>query len=678
MIGWCKMVKLLFGIHCHQPVENFYEVVDEAIEKAYKPFLKTAKKYPKFKFAVHYSGWLLEYIKNYSKETFKLLQDLALNGQIEFFSGGYYEPILAAIPSDDRKYQIEKLNKFIKENFDQTPKGLWLTERVWDSGIIPDITNLGIEYVIVDDYHFLSAGFKKENLYGYYITESNGYKVKLFPINKNLRYLIPFKTVDKIKEYLHTLSNTENPAGIIFDDGEKFGIWPKTYQWVYQQGWLENFLSEISNSKNIEFIHYQEYSENQKPLGIAYLPITSYHEMGEWSLFAEDFEKFEKLKEFLEKNNMSQEFEKFVKGNIWHNFLVKYPESNRIHKRFLDLSISYRDYKKNQTFLDNLLKSQCNDVLWHGIFGGLYLPNLRNNAYRFIIKAEKEIEKITKKHKKVEVKDINCDGYEEVKVHTDNLILIFDSKEAGQLTELSIKDKEFNFQNTLTRRKEGYHYKLLQTNQSNNHDDEGISTIHEIQTTIDPEKSKDLLIYDWYNKNSFIDHVTDESFNLDSFYRCNFREFSDFANQSFNIEYINEEIIFKREGGIYLDKKYDSTLIKKYFIKGTVLEYIVNLTTKYEKPLKYLLEFNFHFANLEERLRQPIYHGKSNKFSIFDEFTNKTIVLESVKDCDIFSYPINTISQSEKGVDITNQGLTIGFLTDFQKDLYIKFKLSVL
>jgi len=199
-----------------------------------------------------------------------------------------------------------------------------------------------------------------------------------------------------------------------------------------------------------------------------------------------------------------------------------------------------------------------------------------------------------------------------------------------------------------------------------------------MQITIGPEKAKDLLIYDWYNKNSFIDHITDESFNLDSFYRCSFREFSDFANQPFNIEYINEEIIFKREGGVYLDKKYDSTLIKKYFIKGSTIEYIVNLTTKYENPLKYLLEFNFHFANLEDRFRQPIYHGKNNEFSIFDKFTNKTIIIESVKYCDIFSYPINTISQSEKGVDITNQGLTIGFLTDFQKELYIKFKLSVL
>lgn len=672
------MVKILFGIHCHQPVENFYHVVDEAIEKAYKPFLKIAKKYPRFKFAVHYSGWLLEYIKNYSKETFKLLQDLSYNGQIEFFSGGYYEPILASIPSDDRKYQIEKLNKFIIENFNQTPRGLWLTERVWDSSIIPDVVNLGIEYVIVDDYHFLSAGFKKENLYGYYITESNGYKIKLFPIDKNLRYLIPFKSVDKIKEYLTTLKEYPDAAGLIFDDGEKFGIWPKTYQWVYQQGWLENFLDEFLNFDYVKFSHYQEYAKDTKPIGIAYLPITSYHEMGEWSLFSQDFEEFEDLKEFLEKNNRQKDFEKFVKGNIWHNFLVKYPEANRIHKRFLDLSISYREYKKDKAFLDNLLKAQCNDVLWHGIFGGLYLPNLRNNAYRFIIKAEKEIEKITKKYKKIEVKDINYDGYEEVKVHTDNLILIFDSKEAGQLTELSIKDKEFNFQNTLTRRKEGYHYKLLQTNQTANYDDEGISTIHEMGTTVDQEEVKKVLVYDWHNKNSFIDHITDENFNLESFYRSSYKEYSDFANQPFDLEYVGEEILFKRKGGIYTDKKYDSTLIKRYVVKGNTIEYIVNLTTQYEHTLKYLVEFNFHFANLKDQFKQPFYHGKDNKFFMFDDFTNKTVLIEAVKECDIFSYPVNTVSQSEKGVDITNQGLSIGFLTDFQKELYFKIKLTIL
>lgn len=74
---------------------------------------------------------------------------------------------------------------------------------------------------------------------------------------------------------------------------------------------------------------------------------------------------------------------------------VKYPESNRIHKRVLELSTKAKHLKKkNEKFLDNLLKAQCNDALWHGIFGGLYLPNLRDNAYRYIIKAEKEIENL--------------------------------------------------------------------------------------------------------------------------------------------------------------------------------------------------------------------------------------------------------------------------------------------
>lgn len=670
------MVKLLFGIHCHQPIDNFYEVVDDAINKAYKPFLEVVKDYPDFKFSVHYSGWLLEYIKNNDKSLFKLMQDLSYNGQIEFFSGGFYEPILAVIPSDDRKYQIEKLNNFIKENFGQTPKGLWLTERVWDSSIVTDLVECGIEYVIVDDYHFLSTGFKKEALYGYYTTESNGYKINLFPIDKNLRYLIPFKPVEKILEYLNSISKYGvNPAGIIFDDGEKFGVWPKTYWWVYQERWLNQFLEVITSQKDVKPYHYRDYLKEEKPIGFAYLPITSYHEMGEWSLFPEDFQEFEELKEFLEKNGLQNHFEKFVKGNIWHNFLVKYPESNRIHKRVLDLSTTGRPYKKNKEFLENLLKSQCNDVLWHGIFGGLYLPNLRNNTYKYIIKADKELEKLSKPPK-IQVKDLDLDGYEEVKITTQKMILIFDSKESGQLTELSLKDKEFNFQNTLTRRKEGYHKNLL-TPKQDTPSEEGITTIHNAQLEIDPQHIKDLLIYDWYTKNSFIDHITDDSFNLETFYRCSFREYSDFTNQPFNLEYAKDEIVFKRKGGVYKDKKYNTILIKTYKVEESKITALLQLQTDYKDILKYVCEFNFHFANLPHHLTQPIYHGKSITFKLKDDYTQKTIIFNFNKELDIFTYPINTVSQSEKSVDITNQGLSIGFLTDFQEELNLKITLEI-
>ena len=42
-------IPFLFGIHCHQPAENFYNVVDWAINESYAPFIEVALKNKKFK-----------------------------------------------------------------------------------------------------------------------------------------------------------------------------------------------------------------------------------------------------------------------------------------------------------------------------------------------------------------------------------------------------------------------------------------------------------------------------------------------------------------------------------------------------------------------------------------------------------------------------------------------------
>lgn len=676
------MVNLLFGIHCHQPVDNFYEVVDQAVEKAYRPFLEIAKMYPDFKFSVHYSGWLLEYISNYHRTTFKLLQELADRGQIEFFTAGYYEPVLSSIPSDDRKYQIEKLNKFIKENFSQTPKGLWLTERVWDPSIVKDVVEVGVEYVIVDDYHFIASGFKKEDLYGYYLTENDGYKLKLFPIDKNLRYIVPFKPFDKIEEYLLQINSDKNIAAIIFDDGEKFGIWPGTYDWVYKNRWLETFIEGVLSSKHIKFNLYRRFAEENSALGLAYLPITSYQEMGEWSLSAEDFILIEEIKKEFEESGRAFLFEKFVKGGIWKNFFVKYPESNRIHKRVLELSIKAKHLKKkNKKFLENLLKAQCNDALWHGIFGGLYLPNLRDNAYRYVIKAEKEIEN-SYEQKKIELTDIYIDGSKQIKINTGNIIAII-SQKGATLTELSIKDMEFNFQNTLSRYKEGYHYRITKHDDKSNSDD-GISTIYELSISVSDDL-KSLLIYDWHTKNSFIDHITD-SINIDSFMREDFRELSNFTYNIFSVEEISEFVSLKAKGyieriyeeAIIIKKKiYESIMIKNFKPFDDGIECQIRLNTKCPENLIYISEFNLHFAVLDEFFKEKRELGNIKEFIIKDIYTGKNIVFSFDRELNCYTYPLNTISQSEKGVDIINQGLTIGFFTDFCQNLDLKINLKI-
>lgn len=676
-----KKTALLLGLHCHQPVDNFHEVLDEAIEKSYLPFFEVAAEYPGFIFSVHYSGWLLEYIREHAPELFSLMQTLAKRGQVEFLTGGFYEPILASIPSQDRRAQIEKLSDFIEKHFGQRPSGLWLTERVWDGAIAKDLVKCGIEYVVVDDYHFISSGFDVENLNGYFLTEEEGKTLKLFPINKQLRYQIPFALAKEPVAYLESIADEKLSAGVIFDDGEKFGIWPKTHEWVYEKGWLKSFIEGVLESDAIETMRYDVYLQKAKPISLAYLPTTSYFEMGEWSLRAKDALKLHEMKEHLSSDFEAEDIEKFVKGSIWKNFLVKYYESNHIHKRMLSLS---KERVDDKTYLDNLYKAQTNDVLWHGVFGGIYLPNLRDNAYRFLIECENILHR---KKDAMIIEDANCDGYDEIKCISKNLIAVFDTKAGGQLCELDVRDKAFNFANTLTRYNEAYHERIRnakpEEKETDSDEEEGISTIHndEIENA---ESYLPYLIEDWYLKNCFIDHIVDSSFNTETFKKCSFGEYGDFANQPFEIKKTKKHAFkLQRKGGIYeAGKKSDAVLSKHVSIKGEHIDFKITLESHKEK-LFYLMEHNFHFANSDAILidQNPFEDmqtiSSQESLEIFDPYTQKRLRFTFDQPVDIYICKLDTLSQSESGVELTNQGVSFGFKIPLQKEMVFEGTLTI-
>lgn len=674
-----KQTSLLFGVHCHQPVDNFDEVVLDAIAKSYAPFFKTLVKFEGFKLSVHFSGWLLEFIQRADKELFDVLKVLSERKQIEFFSGGFYEPILSSIPSKDRIAQIEMLNSYIKKHFNQTPKGLWLTERVWDSSLICDLAKCNIEYVVVDDYHFLSTGFHENTLNGYYITEDNQASIKLFPINKNLRYILPFKAVDSVVSYISSLKDSLGGAGVIFDDGEKFGVWPKTYEWVYENGWLEKFFQNILESDDIKSELFYEYIANNKALGVAYLPTTSYHEMGEWSLHSYDGVYMEKIKKALKK---FENVDKFVKGSIWKNFFIKYKESNHIHKRVLELS---KKATKSKTYLDSLYKAQTNDVLWHGVFGGLYLPNLRDNAYKFIIECENELYKSDT----LDIADNNFDMYEEVKFINKNYIALFDSRDGAGLVELDLRDAKFNLLNTLSRYQEAYHDKIenpevyLDEDEIEDREAEDeIDTIH----SIDVEKLsqyKNLLKIDWHRKASFIDHISDSYLGLDSFEANNYKEYGDFANQPFEVmANSKKQVTFIRDGGTYIENNYrvDTKLKKSFKFSDNSIEFMVEIENFFPRWFTYLMELNFHFAG-EIRVNGDLLIDKlalnSDNLELFDNYTKKIINIKFENPIDIYIFKVNTVSQSEKGFDLTTQGISIGFRIDFSKKMNLNGVLEI-
>lgn len=102
-----------------------------------------------------------------------------------------------------------------------------------------------------------------------------------------------------------------------------------------------------------------------------------------------------------------------------------------------------------------LYRSQCNDSLWHGVFGGLYLPNLRNNAWTPLIQAEAMFEKLENMKLPIVEKpaDIDRNGYDEVYTRGIDFNCIFETRDFGQLTAIELKDKNFNLLNVISRKK---------------------------------------------------------------------------------------------------------------------------------------------------------------------------------------------------------------------------------
>ncbi len=672
--------KLLFGIHMHQPVDNFDWVIQHGVEVCYGPFFEVMSRYPEFRFSVHCSGWLMEQIQEFHPKLYKQMMTLAQKGSIEFFSAGYYEPILSVIPSEDRVTQINMLNDSIVSDFKQTPKGLWLTERVWESSLIPDLNHTGIKYTVMDDYHFQCAGFDEDILDGYYMSEEGGKEIGLFPISKKLRYAIPFLNVDSAIKAIKSFNREEDSAAIIFDDAEKFGMWPGTYEWVYEKGWLESFVQAVLADEVIETMHFGEYYEEKPTRGIAYLPNTSYYEMGEWSLRADDALKLEALKEEMGDDRYEKEGVKFLKGGIWKNFFVKYEESNRIHKRIMELSKA-RESVDDHDFDTALYKSQSNDALWHGVFGGLYLPNLRDNVYRYIIEGEN----VRYGKKNLLLRDQNeLDGYDKVKAVTAKYIFRFDGAHGGQLVEFDSRKECFNWQNTLTRRKEAYHHRLLENKQTEkvSFTEEGINTIHHAAVEID-DTLHDAIIYDWYLKNSFVDHISDDHFCVDNFRHCNFQEFGDFTNQAFDVSLGKKKVTFSRDGGLYFPEKVSTRLEKTYMPNKRGFDFEIDLTTKAEGKFNYVLEHNFHFSNYTSMTinGNPLLDEGSvlqtKTLEIYDAQLKQNIVIELDHICDVYYFQLQTLSQSEHGFDLSLQGISFAMVIPFSSNLSIKGSLEV-
>ncbi|MCG6157056.1 alpha-amylase/4-alpha-glucanotransferase domain-containing protein [Rubinisphaera margarita] len=693
-------IRLVLAIHNHQPVGNFDHVVEEAYQDSYKPFLDVLENYPAVRISLHNSGSLIDWIERNRPEYIERLKPLSDSGQIEILGGPFYEPILASIPSRDRFGQMKAYGEHLEQHFGKKPRGMWVPERVWEQSFTRDAVAAGLEYTVLDDFHFKNAGFGDEELYGYFVTEDDGRMLSVFPISEHLRYTIPFAEPEATIDWLREVHEKQPDAVVAFgDDGEKFGTWPGSKQHVYGDEWLTRFFQLLTDNQDwVRVCTFSQAVEEVSPLGRCYLPDCSYREMTEWALPTDRQLELIRLNREHRKEEDWPEIRRRLRGGFWRNFLVKYPEAHEMYCRMREISDRLDQLVRSkpeieqtaifQSARDHLYRGQCNCPYWHGAFGGLYLPHLRNAIYHHLIEADGLVEQLSGKTGRwVEIssRDINLDARQEVRIASDQLVGYLAPARGGHLYELDARGSRVNLLATLNRRPEPYHETILahaagQIDGSN----ETASVSEDI--VFKQENLHLKLIYDQWARKSLVDHVLPPGMSMEDF-----RMQGDFIGEA-------EQAVFqttlKRS-----PNRVEAVMTRRCRWEGQSPQLTKSVATSTAAPseleIAYRLDdlepgqrvhlaVEFNFSAMAAGVENRYYYAEEGnnighlgteqnlheqrRIGLVDEWLGLDASLETSQPAGIWTYPLETVSQSEGGFELVHQSCAVILHWDFTPD----------
>ena len=682
-----RPIRFIFAIHNHQPVGNFSHVFEQAYQESYLPFLEVFESYSKIKMALHTSGSLIEWMAEEHPEYLDRVAALVHENRIEIIGGPFFEPILAMLPSRDRIGQIEMYSAWLKKRLGADVAGLWIPERVWEQSYVHDLADAGMRYTILDDSHLRFSGLKESALTGHYLTEDDGRTINVFPGSERLRYLIPFGRVEDVISYLAEFSDRDEQTVIVHgDDGEKFGSWPETYRHVYEDKWLHRFFDALS--ENSDWIHMTTPSEaiaSVPAKGKIYIPDGSYREMTEWVMEPEQQLELNRIRSEMQDDDRWPVIKQFLRGGFWRNFKVRYPESDEMYCRMMAVSARLKRAIEDgwtggdiELARESLYRSQCNCGYWHGAFGGIYLPHLRNAVYRELIRSDKLIDTATERTGSwVEAltADFNFDGKNEVRLSNDRLDVFLLPHHGGTMYELDLKSITHNLLATITRKPESYHQKVIDRHRLNEQGDGSGQRIIFKQEGLERRVQ-----YDWYPRKSLVDLFYDYDADFDAVRQSRVGQHGNFVNAEYDAVIRKKpgriQVLLSREAQAYGTMiRIDKAVTLNEGSNDLEISYrLSNLPPEYR--MHFAVELNF--AGMPGGAENRYFHGAGGpdgqrfgnlstnldlsgvtELGLFDDWLGLDVRFSTDRATDFYAFPIETVSQSESGFELVHQSVAV-------------------
>ena len=290
--------------------------------------------------------------------------------------------------------------------------------------------------------------------------------------------------------------------------------------------------------------------------------------------------------------------------------------------------------------LRQLYMGQCNDPYWHGVFGGLYLPHLREAAYGHLLEAEKT----TPDPPGWKVLDYDCDGRDELAYRDPTFGLLAKPAAGGTLVEIDYRPWSRNLTDVLSRRREAYHRAAGSAGEGS----ESGKSIHELDKKLPPDAAE-LMRYDRHPRFSMIDHFFRAGTTPDDFRRVDFGEQGDFVDGAFSVEASGRELRLERRGTVRAgEERFPLVIRKTVAASDGSLRIDIEVENLSGRPLEvtYGSEWNFlafpHEIELLGADGAALYGG-ALRFE------------PSAADA-VWTFALRTLSQSEEGFDIIHQG----------------------
>lgn len=678
-------VRLCLVLHNHQPIGNFDEVIAQAFEDSYRPFLDVFEEYDRLSISLHTSGPLMLWLHQNRPEYVQRVAALVAAGRIEIIGGPFYEPILPILPSKDRVGQICKYTEYLNRLFETEVTGMWMPERVWETSLVSDIARAGIRFTVLDDFHFKAAGMDQSQLLGGYLTEDDGATLQVFPGSEQLRYLIPFADTGATIDYCRQIAESNPGATLVFgDDGEKFGTWPDTKQHVYDQGWLRQFFESLTHNQSwLKTCSLGEAVHETNPLGKVYLPDCSYREMTEWALPAEQQIRHHAAVGELSQREDWEQLSQFVRGGNWRNFLVRYTESAEMYARMMEISRLLEDARRRSgdaellsEIEDHLYRGQCNCPYWHGAFGGIYLPHLRGAIYSELIAADNKLEYLEYGRKTwvdARSEDYNFDQRPEVRLSNEQLCSYFAPSHGGMMYELDVRSVQANLLATIQRRPEAYHEKVR--GGAGQSQDE-VASIHD-RVVFKQEGLDQRLQYDEFPRKSFLDHFWDNDATLETVASGGALERGDFVAQPFEAKLRRAaskvQLQMTREGNAW---GVPIRITKAITLEsGSPILNVVYLLEGLPQDRRFHFASEWNFAGMPAGADDRFFYGsdaqslghlgsqldlkQSDTLGLIDQWQGVDVLLAFNQPTDLWTFPIETVSQSEGGFELVHQSVCV-------------------